>query len=127
MIHEDRRRGEKGLQLGRQEPSVAFRQPLPSHLAEGVLFAVQAHATGKGARRNRITNWQKWLIGIPLIIGLSLGLSGLITGQVRWFVRSWTDTVFVLVLTIIGAVSLALYPAGHGLCLRGTLTVACWG
>ncbi|GAB4480243.1 MAG: hypothetical protein Kow00124_26760 [Anaerolineae bacterium] len=69
-----------------------------------------------------MTAWQKWLIGAPITIGLNLGLSALAAGEVWWFTHCWSDTAFMLIITVMWVVALALYPAGHGLRWRGTLT-----
>jgi protein-S-isoprenylcysteine O-methyltransferase Ste14 len=69
-----------------------------------------------------VTDWQKWLFGIPLILAINLGLTALAAGRLWWFHGSWSDAAFMLVLTAIWLVGLLLYPAAHGLRWQGTLT-----
>jgi protein-S-isoprenylcysteine O-methyltransferase Ste14 len=45
-------------------------------------------------------NGRKWLVAIPSILLVGLGIPGLIAGDLFWFLDSWSDTLFVvLVLT----------------------------
>ena len=45
-------------------------------------------------------NGRKWLVAIPSILLVGLGIPGLIAGDLLWFLQSWSDTLFVvLVLT----------------------------
>jgi protein-S-isoprenylcysteine O-methyltransferase Ste14 len=44
----------------------------------------------------RIKNGRKWLIVIPTVLVVGVGIPGLIAGDLLWFTHSWSDGLFVL-------------------------------
>jgi len=43
-----------------------------------------------------VTNCTKWLIAIPFTFAVSIGIPGLIVGDLFWFSGQWTDVIYVV-------------------------------
>jgi protein-S-isoprenylcysteine O-methyltransferase Ste14 len=43
-------------------------------------------------------NGRKWLVAVPLILLAGLGVPGLIAGDLLWFLDSWSDRLFVVLV-----------------------------
>lgn len=61
-----------------------------------------------------MTKSTKWLLGPPIILVFSIGLTGLAAGNLHWFVGDWPATVFVAMLMGMWAVPIAFIDPGRG-------------
>ncbi|MFC2031108.1 methyltransferase family protein [Chloroflexota bacterium] len=59
-------------------------------------------------------NKLKWLLAIPLILSFALGLPWLTTGDLLWFLASWSDALFVLLVLATGATAVAFVDSERG-------------